>query len=339
MKAAYYERLGPPDEVLQVGEIPDPRPGPGEVRVRLRWSGINPSDVKQRAGRGMAAMPFPRIVPHSDGMGVIDAVGPQVDDARVGQKVWVWNAAYGRQYGTAAQYVVLPQAQAVPLPDGVPDEVGACMGIPAQTAVHAVLTDGGVAGKRVLVAGGAGAVGYYAVQAARLLGATDVIATVSSAEKAAIAVEAGATLCIDYRTEVVAQRVLDATKGEGVDRVIEVDVAGNSKVDLEVLKERGTWVCYGSSGGRVHAAAHADAQQGASDAFLQCVSAQCRCEGRGDHPHSVLACSRQPEASGGRALLARERRRRACLGCVGLGRWQRPALDRLSRGLARHRCP
>jgi NADPH2:quinone reductase len=247
MKAAYYERFGPPHEVLQLGDMTDPQPGPGEVRVRLRWSGINPSDVKQRAGRGMTAMPFQRIVPHSDGMGVVDAVGPDVNNPRVSQRVWVWNAAFERPNGTAAQYVVLPRAQAVPLPDSVPDEVGACLGIPAQTAVQAVLTDGGVVGKRVLVSGGAGAVGFYAIQFARLLGAVDIIATVSSAEKAAIAAEAGATICVNYGAEPVAQRVLDVTHGEGVDRVIEVDVAGNSKIDLEVLKERGTWVCYGSS--------------------------------------------------------------------------------------------
>ncbi len=247
MQAAYYERLGPPEEVFQVGEIPDPQPGPGEVRVRVRYSGINPSDVKQRAGRGMTAMPFARIVPHSDGMGVVDKVGAGVEAERIGQRVWIWNAAYMRPFGTAAQYVVLPQAQAVALPDKVADDVGACLGIPAQTALHALLTDGGVTGKRVLVAGGAGAVGFYAVQFARLLGATDVIATVSSADKAAVAASAGATHCIDYRTEAVVQKVLDATGGEGVDRVIEVDVAGNSKIDLEVLKERGSWVCYGSS--------------------------------------------------------------------------------------------
>jgi NADPH:quinone reductase len=247
MQAAYYERLGAPEEVFQLGELPDPQPDPGEVRVRVRWSGINPSDVKQRAGRGMTAMPFPRIVPHSDGMGVIDAIGSGVDSSRMGQRVWMWNAAYMRPFGTAAQYVVLPQAQAVALPEKVDDEVGACIGIPAQTALHALLTDGGVAGKRVLVAGGAGAVGFYVIQFARLLGATDILATVSSAAKASIATGAGANHCINYRTEPVVQKVLEATKGEGVDRVIEVDVAGNAKIDLEVLKERGTWVCYGSS--------------------------------------------------------------------------------------------
>jgi NADPH2:quinone reductase len=194
-------------------------------------------------------MSIARVVPHSDGMGIVDAVGPGVDEARLGQRVWTWNAAYGRPNGTAAQYVVLPQAQAVRLPDNVMDEAGACLGIPALTALHALLTDGGVAGQRVLVAGGAGAVGFYAIQFARLLGAIEVVATVSSDEKGAVAAGAGATRWINYRTEPVAERVLEATQGAGVDRVIEVDVAANARLDLQLVKEGGTWVVYGSGAG------------------------------------------------------------------------------------------
>ena len=159
MKAAYYEQTGPAAQVLVVGDLPDPQPAADEVRVRLELSGVNPSDVKARSGARGPTMPFPRVIPHSDGMGVIDAVGAAVDPARIGQRVWVWNAAWGRPNGTAAGLVVLPQQQAVPLPDNVPGEVGACLGIPALTAAHAVLTDSGVAGQRVLVAGGAGAAG------------------------------------------------------------------------------------------------------------------------------------------------------------------------------------
>jgi NADPH:quinone reductase len=247
MKAAFYERTGEAGEVLQYGDMPDPVPGSGEVGVRLHRSGINPSDVKQRAGRGGAAVPFPRVVPHSDGAGVIDAVGAGVDKARIGQRVWTWNAAYGRPNGTAAQYVTLPQEQVVGLPECVSYDAGACLGIPALTALHALLTDGGVAGQRVLVAGGAGAVGYYAIQFARLLGAVDVIATVSSAAKAEIARGAGATLCINYRTDAAADVILEATNGAGVDRVIEVDIASNAQVDLKAVVEGGTWVVYGSS--------------------------------------------------------------------------------------------
>jgi len=251
MQAAFYERTGPAQQVLQLGELPDPEPGSGEVRVRLRWSGVNPSDVKSRAGLRSAVLAFPRIVPHSDGMGVIDAVGPGVAPARVGERVWVWNAAWGRPSGTAAQYVVLPQAQAVPLPEGVDGEAGACLGIPALTALHAMLCGGGVAGRRVLVAGGAGAVGHYAVQFARLLGAGQVLATVSSAAKAELARAAGAEVVIDYRRENVAERVREATGGRGVDRVVEVDLAANAAVDVELLRAGGDCVVYGSGAAQV----------------------------------------------------------------------------------------
>lgn len=249
MQAAFYERTGPAAEVLTVAELPDPQPGPGEVRVRLRWSGVNPSDVKSRAGLRSRQLAFPRIVPHSDGMGVVDAVGEGVDARRVGERVWIWNGAWGRANGTAAQFIVLPARQAVPLPAGVPDEAGACLGIPALTALHAVLMAGGVQGQSVLVAGGAGAVGHYALQFAKLLGARQVIASVSSDEKARIALEAGADLAIDYRRENVAERVREATGGRGVDRVIEVDIAANRLLDLEVLRPGGDLVVYGSGQG------------------------------------------------------------------------------------------
>lgn len=249
MQAAFYERTGPAAEVLTLGELPDPIPGPGEVRVRLRWSGVNPSDVKSRAGLRSKVLAFPRIVPHSDGMGVVDAVGEGVSASRVGERVWVWNAAWGRPGGTAAQSVVLSSRQAVALPAGTPDEAGACLGIPALTALHAVLTGGGVEGRSVLVAGGAGAVGHYAVQFARQLGAAQVITTVSSDEKAAIARTAGADLAIDYRRENVAERVREATAGQGVQRVIEVDIAANRLLDLDVIASGGDCVVYGSGQG------------------------------------------------------------------------------------------
>lgn len=249
VQASFYERLGPAPEVLQLGELPDPVPGAGEVRVRLRWSGVNPSDVKSRAGLRSKLMPFARIVPHSDGMGVIDGVGPGVPASRVGERVWVWNAAWGRPMGTAAQAVVLPARQAVRLPEGTPDEAGACLGIPALTALHAVQMSGGVAGQRVLVAAGAGAVGHYAVQFAKLLGAQQVIATTSTPEKAAIARAAGADLTVDYRQDDAAQQVLEATGGVGVDRIIEVDIAANAALDLAVLRPGGDLVVYGSGRG------------------------------------------------------------------------------------------
>lgn len=246
MRAAYYERTGAAGKVLQLGELPTPAPAAGEVRVKLATSGVNPSDVKSRAGLRTTLLPFPRIVPHSDGAGVIDAVGEGVDAARIGERVWTWNAAWQRPFGTAAQQVTLPAAQAVPLPASVPFDVGACLGIPALTALHAVRMDGGVAGKTVLVAGGAGAVGHYAVQMARLLGAQRVIATVSNAHKASLAQQAGADLVLDYRKDDVVARVREVTADAGVDRVIEVDFAANVATDLAIVKAEGDIVVYGS---------------------------------------------------------------------------------------------
>lgn len=249
MQAAWYEATGAARAVLQLGELPDPQPGPGEVRVRLRWSGVNPSDVKSRAGLRSKTLAFPRIVPHSDGMGVVDAVGSGVSSARVGERVWVWNAAWGRPQGTAAQWVVLPQRMAVRLADGVADEAGACFGIPALTALHALLARGGVQGQRVLVAGGAGAVGHYAVQFARRLGARQVLATASTPDKQHVARLAGAEEAFDYRAPDAAARILDATDGAGVDRVVEVDIAANAALDLQVLRRGGDCVVYGSGQG------------------------------------------------------------------------------------------
>lgn len=247
MKAAAYDRVGPADEVLSLREIPTPEPGPGEVRVRLACSGVNPSDVKTRGGVRSKTLPFPLIVPHSDGAGVIDAVGTGVDAARIGERVWTWNAAWGRALGTAAQFIALPSAQAVTLPETVDFAAGACLGIPALTAFHAIAVDGGVRGKTVLIAGGAGAVGHYAIQFARLQGARQVIATVSSAAKAQLAQAAGADAVIDYRSEDVAARVRELTAGRGLDRVAEVDFSANARLDFEILAPEGDLVIYGSN--------------------------------------------------------------------------------------------
>lgn len=251
MRAIAYERVGPADEVLQLIDIPMPDPGPGEVRVRLNCSGVNPSDVKTRGGVRSKDLPFPRIIPHSDGAGVIDAVGAGVDASRVGERVWVWNAAWQRADGTAAEAVVLPQQQAVRLPDTVSDEVGACLGIPALTAWHAVHCNGGVAGKTVLIHGGAGSVGQYALQMARLSGAGTIVTTVSNEEKADIARGLGADVVLNYRTDPVQERVLDVTGGAGVDRVIEVEFSGNAELDFAVVRRDGEIVVYGSDAGQV----------------------------------------------------------------------------------------
>lgn len=246
MQAAFYERTGPASEVLRIAEIPTPGPGPGEVRVKVSWSGVNPSDVKSRAGNRSKTLPFQRIIPHSDGAGVIDQVGSDVSSSRIGECVWIWNAAWMRPFGTAAQYVVLPANQAVPLPANVDSAVGACLGIPALTAYHAVTVDGGVGNKNVLVAGGAGAVGHYAIQLAKIKGAKQVIATVSGPEKAALAREAGADIVLNYKTEDLRSAIQDATAGQGVDRIVEVDFAANVNTDIAVLRANGEVIIYGS---------------------------------------------------------------------------------------------
>ncbi len=248
MKAAWYDTKGPAAQVLRLGELPDPSPAPGEVRVRVHVSAVNPSDAKARGGaRGNIAMPFPRIVPHQDGAGVIDRVGAGVDPARIGERVWVYEATLGRASGTAAQFSVVPAHKAVRLPDNVSFEVGACLGIPAMTAHRCVFADGPVAGKAVLVQGGAGAVGYYAVQMARLGGASLVLATVSREEQAARAREAGAHAVINYRTENVVERIADLLgAGRALDRVVDVAAGVNLADNVKMLGPRGVIAAYGS---------------------------------------------------------------------------------------------
>ena len=249
MKAVWYERTGSAREVLQYGEMPDPEPGPGDVRVRVHASGVNPSDWKTRSGtRPMVA---PRVIPHSDGAGVIDRVGPGVDPARLGERVWIWNGQWRRAFGTAATLIALPSEHAVRLPDGTSFEAGACLGIPALTAHRAVTIDGLPEGQSILVAGGAGAVGHYAIQFAKLLGAAQVIATVSSDEKAAHAKAAGADEIINYKTEAVPDRVREITGGRGVDRVVEVDIAGNAHLLPKIIGQDGLCVAYGSNAPQV----------------------------------------------------------------------------------------
>ncbi len=247
MKAIWYEETGDAARVLVVGEMPQPRPGPGEVRVRLAASGVNPSDTKRRAGWLGLEMAHPRVVPHSDGAGVIDAVGAGVSPSRVGERVWVWNGQGGdRPFGTAAEFVAVPSEQAPTLPEGIDMDVGAGLGVPGCTAHYAVFGDGPVGGKNILVQGGAGAVGHLAVQLATLGGAR-VIATASDASKAAIASGAGAAVTIDYRREDVAARVLEATDGAGVDRIIEVDLAANLEIDVAGLAPSGVIASYSST--------------------------------------------------------------------------------------------
>jgi len=240
MRAALYSSAGEAAEVLRVQEVDRPEPEPGEVLVRVHASGINPTDHKARSG--MTARPIDDFqIPHHDGAGVIEAVGAAVDPARVGQRVWLWLAASGRRWGTAAEWTVVPERQAVPLPDGASFDLGASLGVPAMTAHYCLFSDGPVAGQTVLVAGGAGAVGHFAIELAKRAGAR-VITTVSSSEKAALAEKAGADLVVNYRSPDAAQQV--QAFAPAVDRVVEVALGANLELDLAVVRPQAVVVTY-----------------------------------------------------------------------------------------------
>jgi len=246
VRAAVYEHTGPAAEVLRVTDLPEPDPGPGEVRVRVQASGINPTDVKTRGG--LTPRPIDGFqIPHHDGAGVIDAVGPGVPPGRVGQPVWVWMAAFGRRWGTAAEWTVVPERQAVPLPEGVSPELGASLGVPAMTAHRCLFADGTVDGATVLVAGGAGAVGHFAVELANWGAASQVIATVSGPAKAQLAKEAGARQVVSYREPDAAAQIRDAAAGP-VDRIVEVALGANLALDLAVSRPGTVVVCYAAGG-------------------------------------------------------------------------------------------
>src|SRR5437868_4065651 len=238
MRAVWYEKLGPAHEVLKAGEMPDPQPGPAEVRVRIAYAGVNPSDVKRRAGSGVGAMPFPRVIPDMDGSGIIDRAGPGVDAKRVGERVWLHSTQWKRPYGTAADYVATPSGRALSLPENVSMEAAASLGVPAMTAHRAVFGHGPVTGKTVLVTGGAGAVGFYAIQLAKWAGAR-VITTVSGPEKAELVRKAGADAIVNYKT---------AQVEEPVDHIVEVDFGANPQATLACLKDGGSLASYASMG-------------------------------------------------------------------------------------------
>lgn len=241
MRAARYPTRGPRAGILEVADVEQPAPGPGEVLVRVAVSGVNPTDVKARR-RLDGTSPWPDVTPNQDGAGVIEAVGAGVPETRVGQRVWLYHAQWQRRRGTAAQYVALPAVQAVALPDGVDLALGACLGIPYITAYHALHADGPIAGAQVLIHGGAGSVGYAAIELAKAAGA-QVATTVSSDAKAAVARAAGADLVIDYRQEDVAARVRDWAP-DGVARIVDVDLVRNLPVDAAVIASHGTIVGY-----------------------------------------------------------------------------------------------
>jgi NADPH:quinone reductase-like Zn-dependent oxidoreductase len=246
MKAAWFERFGAAREVLVVGEKPTPVAGPGEVLVRLRTSGVNPSDVKKRAGAFPNLLDAGYVIPNSDGAGVIEAVGEGVDSKRVGEKVWVYQAQFGRRFGTAAQYVALDSLRAVTLPVEAGFDVGACAGIPIMTAHRCVHADGAIAGQTVLVTGGAGRVGYYAIQWARMAGAK-VIASASNARDEAVCHEAGAQLVFNHREPGWGGRVKALNGGRPVDRVIDVEFGANLPEVLDCIRTSGVIATYSST--------------------------------------------------------------------------------------------
>jgi NADPH2:quinone reductase len=241
VKAAIYDHTGPAAEVLRVVDIERPEPGPGEVRVRVHVSGVNPTDVKARSGQ--VPQPIDGFqIPHQDGAGVIDAVGPGGPEDRIGQRVWVYLAAAGRRWGTAAEWTVVPEHRAVPLPDGASAELGASLGVPAVTAHHLVFADGPVKDATVLVAGGSGAVGHFSIEFARWGGAGRVASTVSSPDKAELARQAGAAHVVFY-TDPDAASQITAAVGK-VDRIIEVALGANLQLDLAISRPGTVVTCY-----------------------------------------------------------------------------------------------
>jgi NADPH2:quinone reductase len=246
MLAVRYAEPGGSDR-LRCEEVERPEAGPGEVRVRISVSGVNPSDWKTRSGALGRELPGEFQIPNQDGAGVIDAVGEGVDPARVGERVWLYFAAWQRQWGTAAQWSVVPAERAVPLPDGASDELGASLGIPALTAHRCLFADGAIDGRTVLVAGGAGAVGHAAIELARWAGAR-VITTVSSAEKGELARAAGAHAVVDYTAPDALEQVRAAAP-DGVDRLVEVSLARNLELDLGTTAHNAVISSYANEGG------------------------------------------------------------------------------------------
>ena len=247
MKAAWFEKKGPARDVLVVGEMPDPTPEIGQVRVKIHVSGVNPSDTKTRGGfGGNMNMEFPRITPGQDGAGVIDRVGPGVPETRIGERVWVYEAYRGRPFGTAADYVVVPSQHAVKLPDSIDFDTGAGLGVPAMTSHRCLFADGGIQGQTILVHGGGGGVGHPAIQLAKWAGAR-VITTVSRPEQAKLAQEAGADVVVNRKQEKVVEAVRAATRGAGVDRIVDVDFGQNLGDNIGILKIGGVIASYFSS--------------------------------------------------------------------------------------------
>jgi NADPH:quinone reductase len=244
MKAAWYEKQGPARDVLIVGDMPDPKPSSGEVRIRIAASGINPGDIKKRENAFGYGMPYPRIIPHSDGAGRVDMVGDGVGPEWVGRSVWCYGAQSYRPFGTAAEFTVVPVEQAVSMPDNIKPEQGACLGIPGITAHQAVHVAGSVNGRTVLVQGAAGSVGLCAVQLARRAGAR-VIGTVMSASEEETASQAGAHEVVRNDQELIPR--LKALTPDGIDHIVEVAFGANVQTDVDLLKMGGSIATYATN--------------------------------------------------------------------------------------------
>ena len=249
MKAVWFDSFGAAADVLNFGEQARPVPAPGEVLVRLAASGVNPSDVKKRAGAFPNLVDGGFVIPHSDGAGIVEAVGQGVDPSRIGERVFVYQAQYGRRFGTAAENVAIDSVRAPRLPGNTSFEVGACIGIPIMTAHRCVFADGPVADQTIVVTGGAGRVGFYAIQWAKAAGAT-VIATASNADDEACCREVGADHVVNHRDRDWGEAVLSCTDGGKVDRVVEVEFGANLPEILKFIRIGGTIATYSSTGGR-----------------------------------------------------------------------------------------
>lgn len=246
MRAAWFSSFGEAADVIEIGEFQDVSPAPGEVLVRLHTTGVNPSDVKKRAGAFPNLLDAGAVIPHSDGAGVIEAVGEGVDKARIGERVFVYQAQYGRLHGTAAEYVAIDSLRAPKLPDEASFEVGACVGIPIMTAHRCVYADGSVEGDWLLVTGGAGRVGYYAIQWARMAGAR-VLATASNADDEALCRAMGAEHVVNHRKEGWGDMLLEYTGGKKIDRVIDVEFGANLSEVLKCIRIGGVIATYSST--------------------------------------------------------------------------------------------
>ena len=245
MQAVWYNKFGSAENVLEIGEYQTPEPAQGEVRVRIHASGVNPSDTKKRLGANPALLNNGPVIPNSDGSGEIVALGEGVNNRNIGERVWIYNAQFGRQEGTSAQFVCIPSNQAVWMPDNESYEIGAMMGIPAMTAHRSVCADGSVDGQILLVTGGAGRVGYYATQWAKYFGAT-VIATGSSRKSVEHCKQAGADFVVGHPSNKTATEILEFTSGRKVDRIVDGDFGVNLPSVLDVLKTNGVIATYSS---------------------------------------------------------------------------------------------